>query len=329
MMHRQPHAIPTDRFWPLPRPDDAQGNPRLTGVEIEFAGLTEVQTADLIVTLWGGTVAQTGLREWTVTDSHIGDVEVTLDTTLRRHGGTPLSDKLLDWLRSVIPVEIITAPLPPDRLPQLDRLVTALRGAGASGTRGGVAYGFGVHLNPGVAAETAEFIIPVLRAYALLEDWLRATDPIDPARRLLPFVDPYPRDFIDRIAAEGARWTLEDMTRVYLALTPTRNRGLDMLPLLEHLDADTVRRTLPERRGHKGRPTFHYRLPESRVDEPAWSIAYEWNRWCLIERVAARPDLLERLATGWAAYRASLTTLRADWARQADRILAGAPLWEG
>ena len=50
------------------------------------------------------------------------------------------------------------------------------------------------------------------------------------------------------------------------------------------------------------RPAYHYRLPNCRIDEPGWSIAAEWGRWVLVERLAARPDFSERLSRtylGW------------------------------
>jgi hypothetical protein len=213
-------------------------------------------------------------------------------------------------------------------MPQTDRLVRTLRAVGARGTRDGIAFGFGVHLNPEVAAETADAIMPTVRAFALIEDWLRASDPVDPARRLLPFVDAWPRRLVDLLAAEGGGWSLGDLSDAYVMLSPTRNRALDLLPLLEHVDPERVRRALPEGQARGGRPTWHYRLPEARVDEPDWSIAYEWNRWCIVERVAARPDLLETLARGWQDHRAALTTLRGDWALRVEAMLWDAEIWQ-
>jgi hypothetical protein len=110
-----------------------------------------------------------------------------------------------------------------------------------------------------------------VRAFALIEDWLRASDPIDPARRLLPFVDAWPRRLVDLLGAEGGGWSLGDLSDAYVMLSPTRNRALDLLPLLEHLDPERVRRALPEGQAKGGRPTWHYRLPEARVDEPDWT----------------------------------------------------------
>jgi hypothetical protein len=97
--------------------------------------------------------------------------------------------------------------------------------------------------------------------------------------------------------------------------------------LLEHLDPVRVRRALPDGQAKGGRPTWHYRLPEARVDEPDWTIAYEANRWCIVERVAACTDLLEALARAWQDHRASLTTLPSDWAVRVESMLRDAEIW--
>jgi hypothetical protein len=314
-------------YWPLPQPCRADGRPRRTGIEIEFAGLSVQAAADVARSLWDGEVELSGPQVAILRDSDIGVVSILLDTVLVKHGGAPLTDTALEWSRAVIPVEIVTPPLPPERLCEADRMVKALREAGASGTRESLAYGFGVHLNPEIADTDAVAILPVIRAYALLEDWLRQADPIDPMRRFLPFVDPYPRAFVDALAdTTAADWSLDELTRVYLAHTPTRNRGLDALPLLECLRPQAVRDVLGEA-AKGGRPTWHYRLPEARVDEPGWSIAYEWNRWCIIERVAEDAELLERLALGWQVHRAMLINLRSEWAQAVEEALYEAEIW--
>jgi hypothetical protein len=318
------HKIATDRFWPLPRPNRADGTPRRTGVEIEFTGLTVRQAAEALRDLWGGQITGDSDDALRVL-SNLGEMVVKLDTALTADGPAGF---LREVLGELVPVEVITPPLRPAEMPQTDRLARTLRAVGARGTRDGFAFGFGVHLNPEVAAETADAIMPTVRAFALIEDWLRASDPVDPARRLLPFVDAWPRRLVDLLAAEGGGWSLGDLSDAYVMLSPTRNRALDLLPLLEHVDPERVRRALPEGQARGGRPTWHYRLPEARVDEPDWSIAYEWNRWCIVERVAARPDLLETLARGWQDHRAALTTLRGDWALRVEAMLWDAEIWQ-
>ncbi|MEM6354465.1 MAG: amidoligase family protein, partial [Pseudomonadota bacterium] len=96
---------------------------------------------------------------------------------------------------------------------------------------------------------------------------------------------------------------------------PTRNRPLDLLPILADLDADRVRAALPSEK-IKPRPAYHYRLPDCRIDDAAWSPRDEWLRWLAVERLAANSALLER------AMRERLTLLEGYF----PRILSGRAL---
>ncbi|MBN2760959.1 MAG: amidoligase family protein [Rhodobacteraceae bacterium] len=306
-------ALPRDRFLPLP---DHQGPSagRKTGIEVEFAGLSPEEAAEIVRAEWGGTITREGPRDLVVTGGRLGQVKVELDITLKNAW---VEEMAADILGDLVPVEIVTAPLAQDDLPQVDALLVKLAQAGAEGSRAHIAYGFGVHLNPERPNDAAT--VAIARAYALLEDWLRASDPLDPARRVLPFIDPWPRALVDGLAgAEG--WLLADLGRAYAQLAPSRGYGLDLLPLLQDACPDTLA-DVPEDQLKGGRPTFHYRLPETRLDEADWSLAYEWNRWWVVEAVAADAVLLGALAQDWQDYRAALTTMRGDWLeRVTDRL---------
>lgn len=52
---------------------------------------------------------------------------------------------------------------------------------------------------------------------------------------------------------------------------------LDLLPLFAWIDIDHVMR-LMEGEKATARPTYHYRLPNSRVDEVEWKTSEAWNR---------------------------------------------------
>jgi hypothetical protein len=88
--------------------------------------------------------------------------------------------------------------------------------------------------------------------------------------------------------------------RDYLERNPTRNRPLDWLPLFAHLNKDLVFEYPVEKDLIKPRPTLHYRLPSSLIDDPSWSIATEWNKWVIIDDLAANlvisPELLSSLS---------------------------------
>ena len=68
-----------------------------------------------------------------------------------------------------------------------------------------------------------------------------------------------------------------------------------MLPLFAHLDEDRVRRQLDDPL-IKSRPTYHYRLPDTNFNKSGWGAVEEWNRWVIVERLAANPERLARLA---------------------------------
>src|SRR6056297_1131430 len=313
-----------DRFTPLPRPLNAQGDLRRVGVEIELGGLSEAEVAAICTDTLGGRAEQGNGPFWTIRDSRIGTLEVYLDISLRKATQSKLRDLALDLGREVVPVEIVTEPLDMEGLEALEDLRDALRDAGALGSGAGLVFGFGLHLNIEIASEEDADIVRPLLAYALIEDWLRIDDPIDESRRLLPFTDPYPTDFVRALIGAGPGATRDHVTGLYLEHTPSRNRGLDMLPIFAQFEPDRIAAAISDKTS--ARPTFHFRLPDCRIDEAGWSIGDEWRRWLTVERVAADAALLDRLARAWEDDHGLLTISRQSWAARAGRILQTAGL---
>lgn len=304
---------------PLPEPLNAEGRPRRVGVEIELGGLDEARVAQIVTDRLGGRAEQEDSHIWAVRESSIGDVAVYLDIFLRKAQKSRLRDLALDLGREVVPVEIVTEPLDMEGLARLDDLRGALRRAGALGSGAGLVFGFGVHFNIEVASgRDADTVRPLL-AYALIEDWLRAAYPIDESRRLLPFTDPYPTDFVRALIEAGPEAVRDHVTGLYLELTPSRNRGLDMLPLMAHFDEARVAAAISDKTS--ARPTFHFRLSDCRIDEADWTLAGEWWRWVTVERVARDDALLRRLGDAWLDDHGLLTLSRQRWAVRAGRIL--------
>jgi hypothetical protein len=303
----------------LPQPLNAEGKPRRVGVEIELGGVSEADVARLCAEVLGGRAEQKDSHIWAVDGSDIGAIEVYLDIFLRNATKTRLRDLALDLGREVVPVEIVTEPLDMEGLARLDALREALRKAGALGSGAGLLFGFGVHFNIEVASDADADTVRPLLAYALIEDWLRSAYPIDEARRLLPFTDPYPTDFVRALITAGPGATRDVVTGLYLAHTPSRNRGLDMLPLFAHFDPWRIAAAIEDKTS--ARPTFHFRLPDCRIDEARWSLAGEWQRWVLVERVAGDSALLRRLSDAWEDDHGLLTLSRQSWAARAGRIL--------
>ncbi|MCC5958651.1 MAG: amidoligase family protein [Rhodobacteraceae bacterium] len=315
-MNKLHTALPREYFWPLPAHSAASQAPRRVGLEIEFAEVSVDDAAELVRALWGGEICAQGPRDIQVKGGQFGDVKIELDIALKTKWAEDIAAKALGDL---VPVEIVTPPLAQSDLRHAEHLTSALRKAGAKGSRAALAYSFGLHLNPELPTPDGSGLVAVARAYALLEDWLRASDPIDPARNIMPFVDRWPNALVEALVA-GENWSVDDLAIAYARHAPSRQYGLDLLPALEHLRPELLT-DVPDTQLKGGRPTFHYRLADARVDEPGWSIAYEWNRWVLVERVATTPDVLDALASDWTGHHASLTSTRGNWVAQVESRL--------
>ncbi len=311
-------------FAMLPRPETADGAPRRIGVEIELGGLSEHEVARVAQRVLGGRLEPGNDPAWFLRDSAIGALEIYLDTPLRLSAKSQLRDAALALGREVIPVEIVSDPLDHEGLERLSALTPALCDAGARGSSAGVFFGFGVHFNVEIVSDAMADIRATLTAYALLEDWLRDALPIDETRRLLPFTQPYPTSFVRALLDLPEDAPLAALIDLYVAHNPTRNRGLDMLPIFAHLAPAQLSRVFPD--PVNSRPTFHFRLPDSRIDEPRWSLACEWDRWVLVETVAGNPDLMRGLALAWRQAHEGMTLLRHSWAQRCGDILLGAGL---
>jgi hypothetical protein len=310
----------SDHHHGIPQTRNADGEMRSVGVELEFGGLTEQTATDCIATVMGGEVSEEGTHLFKVETPDHGTFEIELDSAFaKRDDLSDLTETALDLSRGLIPVEIVAPPIALNDLHILDDLCEALAKKGAEGTGNGMLQGFGMHLNVEVLAMDGAAITPTLRAFALMEDWVRSIDPIDASRRILPFVDPYPRSFVDALASTDDL-TLDQLVALYLKHEPSRNRALDMLPIFALHDEDAVRSALPDEK-IAARPTFHYRLPDCRIGEPDWTVAKEMAKWGVFETVAENAAALAALAEAWSTHRGALTSIRPDWAKDVQSIL--------
>jgi hypothetical protein len=323
--------VPASAFPTLPDLPEGPGAPRRVGVELEFGALAPADAAAVAAAELGGTVRQISASEWRVTRDGNGNgdgngdgaqegpggetggdaesaarepVRILLDTAFRPETRSWAADAGVALARQVVPIEVVTAPVAQAALPELDRLVDALRHAGAEGSRSHVVHGFGLHFNVALAdPEHGRDLPRVTRAFALLERWFRARDRLAIARRVLPFTQPFPPAFVDAVAHLPVTAAPGEVFDIVDAEIASRNHGLDLLPVYAALAPERFSRHPGASAAVSGRPAYHYRLPESRVDEPAWSLGYEWRRWWLVERVAAEPEMLDRLAEAWDAAR--------------------------
>ncbi|NVO26150.1 hypothetical protein HJ526_01845 [Donghicola sp. C2-DW-16] len=321
----------TLQFQKLPAPVTVQGAERHIGVEVEFADLTEEQAAKVLVETLGGSAECTVDNDWLVRGSEIGDIQVYLDTVYRTAEKSVLRDVGLKLGREVIPVELVTDPLAFDQLPVLDRALNALRDAGAKGSGDGWYYGFGVHLNIEVEGHSPADVLRPLLAYALIEDWMRVALPIDPSRTVLPWTDPYPTALVEELILLGVEPSAKALVETYTRHCADRNRGLDMLPVMKALWPTELEEAIGADKVSEinGRPTYHFRLPDSRLDEESWSLADEWDRWLLVEQIASRPQIVEELADAWLDSHGMITLSRQPWAERCGDILADYGLARG
>lgn len=299
-------------FHRPPRLYNAAGRVRKAGFELEYAGVDVEQSARLVREVFGGTetVDSTFVRS---VQTDLGRFGIEIDTSLlkdkkyeaplRAVGIDPaetdlqwLEDALLGTFSTLVPIEIATPPIPIDRLEPLDQLRQRLADAKARGTRAFILYAFGMHINPEIPSDDPADILDILRAFVLLYPWIKEKAQVDIARRISPYVNPFPDEYLRIVLRDDYPVTRERLIDDYLAYNATRNRALDLLPVLAHLDQDRVMSHVDDPHLVKARPAFHYRLPNCMIDEPEWSLAREWNLWVLVERVAADRGLLAHMA---------------------------------
>ncbi|HKO94818.1 MAG TPA: amidoligase family protein [Polyangiaceae bacterium] len=297
-----------------PRTHNAQGDPRRVGLEVELAGLSVEASLELIRRCFGGELDSSQRTHGTVRGTSFGTfkVEYDLRALQKRSYLRPLElmgiesdslaaqlveDTVLQVASEVVPVEVITPPIPWPRLHELDPLWERLRAAGAEDTYDSVFYAFGLHLNPEIPDGQVATLLAYLRAFLLLEDWVVESSHMDLSRRIAPFVRPFPEAYRRKVLAPSyAPNSGLALVDDYLAANPTRNRGLDMLPLFVELFGEAILARVEDRELVKPRPTFHYRLPNCELASPGWSPRADWNRWIAIERLAHTPALLTELS---------------------------------
>jgi len=316
---------------PIPR--DQRGELRTVGVEIELTGLGVGTIAETVARLFDGEVSrETDYLARVATD--LGEFRVEVDLHLLQRIGksrenhsdgavvSALRDAVASVAERIAPFEVVTPPLPYTELPRVDELADALGAVGGRGTHAGLLHAFGLHINPAPPDMSAATIHSTIRAFAILEPWLRKRSGIDVSRKLTPFVDPYPAAYVERLLVQEVAPAMDRLIDEYLRYNATRNRGLDVLPLFASIDRDRVMAAVADPR-IKARPTFHYRLPDSRVGEAGWRITDEWRLWLLVEEVAASRRQMARLAEAYAAtlHGSSAASAQQEWAERCEILL--------
>ncbi|MDZ7659315.1 amidoligase family protein [Fodinibius sp.] len=315
------------------------GNLRKVGLEIEFAGIEPMQAAEIIASVFGGEIAEEHRYHINITDTDLGDFRVELDArVLRRMAEENIFDKLgisleedsirksiedvVDKMaRSVVPLEIVMPPVTIQELDQLERLREALQQNKAKGTYASMVHAFGMHLNIESPDLKLTTLLDYLRAFMIVYPWLLKALDIDMTRRISPFVDPFPDKYVKKILNPDYVPDVDQFIEDYIEFNPTRNRPVDMMPIFGMLNEKLI---APVMEGEKNdpRPTYHYRLPNSRIDDPEWRFADEWNHWLVVEKLVSNNEMLEKLSRLYLLRRdETVISFRKEWANTLEILL--------
>ncbi|HEY6879987.1 MAG TPA: amidoligase family protein [Polyangiales bacterium] len=330
------------RYLAPPRARNPQGELRKVGLELEFGHLTLECTLAIVRDTLGGEIVAESRTEGTVEGTTLGRFKVEVDSAplkersylrpfeaLGLDADSPaaslMEDSVLQVAREFVPIEVVTPPIPWDRLHELDPLWSALRAAGAEDTRSSFLHAFGLHLNPELPDFELSTLRDLLRAFLLLEDWIVETADTDLMRLIAPYIRTFPEPYRRKLLRPAYQPDWTTFVDDYLEATPTRNRPLDLLPLLAHLEVPGLAERVEDWPLVSARPALHYRLPNCELARPGWTPAEDWNRWVQVERVAADPALLRELSEAYLETPdLPLRMQRGAWAaRTATRLAIG------
>ncbi len=319
-------------FKKPPQLNNANGQQRRVGVEIEFAKM-DLETATSIThKLFGGQVHQVSPFEYRIEDARYGNFKVVLDSAIVRDNAykkvlgslgikftsetrSNFEDLVTKVSNTIVPYEIITPPIPISQLEVIEELRQALHFGNAHGTKASPFSAFGLHFNPETPTlNDTGLLLNFIRAYILLHEWLLKISNVDFKRKISPFIDHFENDYIHYVLNPAYKPDMRHLIKDYVYYNPTRHRALDMLPLFAVIDEQAIGKEELEKMLIKRRPTFHYRLPNSMLEHPDWRISTEWNRWVLVETLANDPALISELTAEFIDSKAqSFEKLNGHW----------------
>lgn len=326
------------------RVHNPEGAVRKVGFELEFGNVPIDTTVAIIIDLYGGEVARENRFLQKVVNTSLGDFTIEMDARMLTEkaylkplqllnidlskvqmGGSSMEaemENLLENLVStVVPYEVATPPVPITELHQLELLRESLFRHEAKGTFAFPTNIFGTHINPEAPDMQATTLLNYLRAFLLLYPWMRRAMEIDLARRISPYINPFPAAYADLILHQAYKPDLELLIEDYHEYNPDRNRPLDMYPIFAHLRKEQVA-NFDDVGKVSSRPTFHYRLPNCQIEEEDWLLEKEWNTWVRIDNLAAEPDKIKELSKEYLNMRKeTFIGFGNRWAKQTERWL--------
>jgi hypothetical protein len=292
--------------------------PRRIGVEIEMSGIELAMIVCQCQIAYGGQIEETSPYEFKIRDSELGDFTAELDYEYLKNVAREkfeddeeksryssfehyFSETLAALTKNLVPCELVCPPIDFEQLPLLDRVIDRLCQHGAKGTRHSPLAAFGVHLNPELPNLERDTIIRYFKAFLCLQDWLIEREKVNLTRKISPYIDRFPSPYIKEVLQPDYSPDLRDFMADYFAYNPTRNRILDMLPLFAWLDEEFVRSGTGDAKLNK-RPTLHYRLPNSEIDDTDWGLWSCWNNWLVVESLANDSERLSEVCQAFQAH---------------------------
>ena len=275
---------------------------RKVGIEIEFAGIDTMTAAKAIALSIGGTLKHHSPHLIDIEETKLGHMRIELDTQYVH----PKSDDEHEFLKdgrnllgsavtSLVPQELVTDPISMDQLHMLDDITNSLTAAGATGTHDSILYAFGLHLNPEIASNETSYLLAIMRTLVLYNAEVYAALSPDITRRTMGWAQAYTPEYEAHIMKPAYQPDQPTLIKDYIALNKGRNHHLDMLPIFAFLDEKLVTSLMSDAL-LSARPAFHFRLPNSGIGDPDWTIRDDWNLWVKIENKADEltPDDLEK-----------------------------------
>jgi hypothetical protein len=164
------------------------GSERRVGIEIEFTGVGLRESAQLIQSLFGGTLVGHHRFKFEVKNSSLGDFSIDSDasfvtkrkwekyldlvgldhaaSSISRIGQT-IEDIVASVSEEIVPFEIASPPIPFSKLQSMDELRNELQRAGAVGTHAHFFSAFGLQFNPEMPDLRPNTLHAYMRAFFL------------------------------------------------------------------------------------------------------------------------------------------------------------------
>ncbi|MEC8066660.1 MAG: amidoligase family protein [Pseudomonadota bacterium] len=317
-----------------------KGHVRKLGLEYEYSDLPLDETCKLIQNLFGGEISCINNSVYEVEGTKLGTFKVELDalpvqklSEQNKKIQTKSKQSLVEEFQVkagagveefstfFTPFEIVTPPIEMTDLEQMKKLEDALREHNAAGTKSSFKYAFGLHLNPEVYDDSAQSIVAHLQSFLMLEPWLIKNHNIDFSRKLTSFIDPFPKKYIKHVLREDYQPNMDQLIDDYHAQNPTRNRSLDLTPLLCFINEERVRNLYGEKEKINKRPTFHYRLPNCEIGQKNWSFKHELELWLKVENLAHNQKCLKQLMDLYQEHESSLFSLESKWVEKVEEFI--------